>query len=436
MTIEVHTMSDKELKKLDVIKKIVSGQLTYRIGAEQLCISPRQLKRIVKKFRSEGIIALISKKRGKTSNRTYGRDFKEKVIKLVETQYRDFKPLFASQMLLERDRVQVSSETLRRWMSEAGLWNIKNKKVTIYHPRRTRRAQYGELVQIDGSYHDWFEGRNDDGKYCLIVFIDDATSRIMKMRFYPHETTEAYFDLMRLYIIEFGLPMSLYSDKHGVFRVNAKEAKIGTGQTQFGRAMKAIGIELIHAHSPQAKGRVERCNETLQDRLVKWMRLEGINNPASANPRLDEYRDLLHNNMFAVQPKNPINAHIFINDLTEISRHFVIISERIISKSLTISYENKIYQLDFGGMKRRLHNKIVSIREDFNQGILIEFEGKSIPYTIYDKQHHLEKPVDAKELEVRRIERLLVKKNKYPQYTPTKNYSWTNCRWGQRYSGI
>ncbi len=401
-----------------------------RTGAERLSISRRQLMRLVKKFLVEGVSALISKKRGKASNRTYDLDFKVQVLQLIASKYIDFKPLLASQMLLERDNLKVSAETVRRWMSEAGFWNIKSKKVTVYHPRRTRRAQFGEMVQIDGSYHDWLEGRNPDGKFCLIVFIDDATSKIVKMRFYRHETTEAYFDLMRLYIMEFGLPMALYSDKHGVFRVNAKEAASGTGDTQFGRAMKDIGIELIHAHSPQAKGRVERCNGTLQDRMIKWMRLEGINTILEANNRLDEYRDL-HNTMFAVSPLNPLDGHLAVQDLNEIWYHFVLISTRIISKSLTISYDNKVYQLDFGGIRRRVHDKEATIREDFNGSVMIEFENKNVPYIVYNKDHHIEQPVTAKELETRRFTRLFSKKNKSSHYAPTAKGNWKNYQWDQ-----
>lgn len=430
MTIEVYAMSDEELSKLEVIKRIAGRLMTYRAGAERLSISSRQLKRLVKKFRAAGVSALISKKRGNPSNRTYDLDFKVRALNLIESKYSDFKPLLASQMLLERDGLRVSKETVRKWMSEAGWWKIKGKKVTVYHPRRTRRAQCGELVQIDGSYHDWLEGRNPDGKFCLIVFIDDATSKILKMRFYRHETTEAYFDLMRSYIIEFGLPMALYSDKHGVFRVNAKEAASGSGYTQFGRAMKDVGIELINAHSPQAKGRVERCNGTLQDRMIKWMRLEGINTIIEANHRLDEYRDL-HNMMFAVPPLNSLDAHLEVQDLNEVWYHFVQVSIRIISKSLTVSYENKVYQLDFGGINRRMHHKEVKIREDFNGSVLIEFESKNVPYIVYNKDHHVENLVTAKELETRTFSRLFSKKNKSSHYALTGNYGWKNYKWDQ-----
>jgi hypothetical protein len=229
-------------------------------------------------------------------------------------------------------------------MISDGLWRAKRQRDTRAHPRRLRRPRFGEMIQVDGSDHDWFEGR---GPRCtLIVFIDDATSALMYLRFVPSETTWAYLNALRRYIAEYGRPVSLYSDRHSIFRVNGEQKSVTpTGLTQFGRVLNALGIEPIHANSPQAKGRVERANGTLQDRLVKEMRLAGIGDIDAANAFLETYRDV-YNARFAVAPWDPLDAHRPVpHSADELDVIFTVQHQRIVTNNLEVHYDKRTYQL-------------------------------------------------------------------------------------------
>lgn len=238
---ETVTMSHKELHRLQIIQE----QAAARIG-----ISIRQVKRLVQRYRNEGPSALVSHRRGKRPNNSFSTEFRATVISLLKGRYADFGPTFACEKLREIHGLSLSVETLRKWMIEEGLWRERRRKIARIYQRRMRRPSYGELIQIDGSPHDWFENR---GPRCtLIVFIDDATSALMALRFVPAETTRAYMETLRGYLNDHGVPLALYSDRHSIFRVNNPERE---GElTQFTRAIKTLGIEPIHANSPQAKG--------------------------------------------------------------------------------------------------------------------------------------------------------------------------------------
>lgn len=293
-------MSTAELERLSVIQKIVDKSLTQILAAKQLGLTDRQIRRLVKEYKLHGAEGLVSKQRGQISNHKYS-DEKIDVIKsLVETHYYDFGPTFAAEKLDEKHGLKVSKETLRQWMIDWGLWKAKRQNQAQIHPQRDRRDCFGELTQIDGSPHLWFEERGP--KCCLLVAIEDATSKLCNLHFEPTETTAGYFKLMRKYTVNHGIPLATYSDKHGIFRINLSTAEEDT-ETQFGRAARQLGIEVICANTPQAKGRVERVNKTLQDRLVKEMRLLGISDIETANTYLPTYiKD--HNNRFAVEPQS------------------------------------------------------------------------------------------------------------------------------------
>ena len=281
MTKGLFTMSEQEITRLSVVQKLVGKQIKQAEAARLLGLSVRQIKRLVKKFKKGGPKSLISSKRGKDSNRKHSDEHKISVMAAVDKNYSDFGPTLAAEKLMKRDNLQINKETLREWMIEAELWIPKRQKQAKTHQCRTRRPCFGELVQVDGSPHDWFEGRA--AKCTLLVYIDDATSRIVYLRFEKSETTWGYMNATRGYITQHGRPVALYTDKHSVFKINSKESLNDQELTQFGRTMNELGIEMIYANSPQAKGRVERANQTLQDRLVKEMRLQGINNIADAN---------------------------------------------------------------------------------------------------------------------------------------------------------
>lgn len=333
-------MSARDLKRLAIIQKVDEKCLTQRDAARILGCVVRTIQLLLHKYRTEGPPGLLSKHRGKRSNNAFSDDFKDKVVNIVHAKYNDFGPTFAAVSLEERDNIKVSKETLRQWMIGANIWRDKRSKIVTPHPPRERRHQYGSLIQIDGSPHDWFEGRSP--MCTLIVFIDDATSRIQLMRFFPTETTFNYFEMLALYIERYGMPQELYSDKHGVFRVNHPEPKSGTGLTQFGRGVKDLGIGLLHANSPQAKGRVERRNGVLQDHLPKDMRLDGINNMEMANDIYLDERAEIYNQRFAVPPFNKNDAHVAItNNPKNYKLHFTLKEAREVSKNLAISYKNK-----------------------------------------------------------------------------------------------
>lgn len=272
-------MSQRDIKRIEVLAEVVAGRLTTDSASVLLDMSVRQVQRLLNRYKAGGGAALIHRARGKRSNYQLNPGLQSYVTELVRQNYRDFGPTLAGEALQERHEVQISRETLRKWMIEAGLWTSRKQR-RVFHQPRLRRERLGELIQIDGSEHRWFEDR---GEPCtLLVFIDDATSRLMQLHFVRSESTESYFEALRSYFTIHGAPVAFYSDKHTVFRVN-REAKGGPGMTQFGRALAELNIEIQCANSSQAKGRGERVNRTLQDRLVKELRLAGINNIVSGN---------------------------------------------------------------------------------------------------------------------------------------------------------
>ena len=293
------TMSEKELHRLGVIKDVCDRKITQVAAASLLNLTRRHIQRLVNLYRFEGSSGLVSKQRNMPSNRRFPPEFREHVLKIVKENYADFKPTFACEKLAELHGIRLSSETLRQWMIADGQWTTRTqRKGQVYQPRY-RRDCVGELIQIDGSHQDWFEGRAE--KCCLLVFIDDTTSQLMYLYFCESENTFDYMNATRQYVENHGKVIAFYSDKHSVFKVNIPSRKTSKQMTQYSRALYELNIELICANSSQAKGRVERANLTLQDRLIKEMRLAGINTIEEANAWLPYYiAD--RNRRFAVSP--------------------------------------------------------------------------------------------------------------------------------------
>src|SRR5437868_12408000 len=278
----VITMSRNELTRLRVVIDVADGRLSVADATGLIGVGRRQVYRLMDAFRAHGADGLISRKRGGPSNRALGTVFRETVLGIVRERYADFGPTLAAERLCELHGLNLGVETLRQWMIGAGLWVRRKDRPKCIHQPRARRDCLGELVQIDGSEHWWFEDR---GPQCtLLVFIDDATSRLMHLQFVESESTFAYFHATRAYLEAWGKPVAFYSDKHGVFRVNHPGALGGDGMTQFGRALHALNIDIICANSSQAKGRVERAHKILQDRLVKELRLAGASTLAEGTP--------------------------------------------------------------------------------------------------------------------------------------------------------
>ena len=294
----------RESDRAGVIGQVAEKRLRQSEAAERLGLSVRQVKRLLARYRERGPSGLVSGRRGKPSNNAMAEAARREAMELVRERYRDFGPTFAREKLVEEHGHRLSVETLRQWMIADGLWRAKARPAMRVHQSRPRRECVGDLVQIDGSPHAWFEDR---GPECvMIVYVDDATTRLLTTGFFAEETTEAYMKTTRAHLAAHGRPVAYYSDRHSVFRVNKKDRE--DELTQFSRALRTLDIAAIHARSPQAKGRVDRANQTLQDRLVKEMRLRGTSGMAAGNAYLPEFMADF-NRRFAVAPRNPEDAH-------------------------------------------------------------------------------------------------------------------------------
>ncbi len=361
---ELLTMSQKEIKRLEVLEKLSSKRITQIEAAKLLEIDTRHLRRLQRGYEKQGAQSLVSKRRAKPSNNQLPSELKKSVISLIKTNYHDFGPTLAHEKLTEQHNLLISVESVRQLMMGEALWQGKKKRIATIHQMRSRRSCLGELVQIDGSPHDWFEGRRE--KCCLLVFVDDATGKIMTLHFEEAESTQGYFDATHKYIMQHGIPCAFYSDRHGIFRVNAKEAQSGTGDTQYSRALRELNVTLINANSPQAKGRVENKNGTLQDRLVKELRLRNINNIADANAYAPYFSED-YNERFAKPAANPADMHrtLFLSPeaLQDILSHQ---ETRIITKNLEVHYENKIYQIQTNTQSYTMRQSKITVRENKN----------------------------------------------------------------------
>ncbi len=389
------TMSRKETVRLERIISIEAGRISHSEASKLLGLSRRQVIRIRKCYRLQGALGLISKRRGNPSNNRISESTRSKVLDLIGSTYTDFGPTFLREKLVENHDITVSKETLRQLMIANDLWDTKRRKKACIHQQRERRSELGELVQIDGSPHDWFEGRRE--KCCLLVFIDDATGKILQLRFEETETTEGYFRATLGYIKEYGLPIAFYSDKHGIFRVNAPETT-HEGETQFKRAMGNLSVEIIYANSPQAKGRVERANKTLQDRLTKELRLAGISDIETANTFLPEFIKK-YNKKFAVEPKSKNDAHrqLQLSD-EELNLVFSTHSTRTLSKNLELSYNNVVYQIQVFGQGYALRHAKILVCEDLSGNVSLLYKSKRLNYKCYRKQKHNGNIVDEKSI--------------------------------------
>jgi transposase len=424
MAEEIFILSHKELDRITVMKALVSGSIKQKDAARQLGLSIRQVKRLMKRFRRAGSEGLVSRRRGKPSNRRLPEETRTRVLDLVREHYHDFGPTLAHEKLTEKHELALSVETLRQWMICAKIWDPKTRKQPKAFQLRERRSRFGELIQIDGSPHDWFEGRDE---YCtLIVFIDDATGKLLLLCFVPAETTQAYMEALRYYLQRYGRPVSFYSDKHSIFRVNAKETANGNTLTQFGRVLKTLDIEAIHAHTPQAKGRIERANQTLQDRLVKEMRLNNINDRETANAFLDNFRED-YNRRFAVIPKNQDDAHrAVLHSEQELGLIFSMHNTRTLSKNLTIQYKNTIYQIKTKNRSRRLRFAKIIVCEDFNGTVTLLYQGKSLEYSTYKKAKR-PAPLENEKTINQRIDKAMELQTKHHKRKPSPDHPWRSA---------
>lgn len=403
------TMSNRELTRLEVMQRLKDKRLRQGEAACILGISARQIKRLFRAYKDQGPPGLISQRRGKPSNNRLDPLVEQKAIDLIYEHYRDFGPTLAHEKLTEKHDLRLSRESVRRIMISEDWWKPKRAKEPGVHPMRERRACFGELVQIDGSDHDWFEGRAP--RCTLLVYIDDATGQLGELWFVPEETFFGYCEASRHYFERYGKPVAFYSDKHGIFRVN-QPRPLGTtsGLTQFGRAMQELDVEIICANSPQAKGRIERANQTLQDRLVKEMRLRGISDIDHANAYLPEFRED-YNRRFGVVPRSCHDAHRPLLESENLDLILTHQETRTLSKNLTVQFNQVIYQVQSNRPDYALRKAQVTVCENAQGEVKILYKNQPLAYTIYQKSPRQAEVVDIKTLE------------RHPK-TPAPNHPW------------
>ena len=370
------TMSNKELERKSEIERALDKRITQKGAAIKLGISERQVRRLIQQYKKDGAGGIVSKKRGIPSNRKIAEEVKNKAMGFMNRpMLRDFGPTLMTEKLEQMEGIRLSKETVRRMMIEVGIHQVKPRKAEKIHYMRERRACRGELVQIDGSKHAWLEDRAQ--KATLLVFIDDVTSEILALEFVEEESFFAYGEVCKRYFREVGLPISFYSDRFSVFRTNRSKDLEYEPVTQFQRALSALDVKLICAGSPEAKGRVERANETLQDRLVKEMRLRNICTYEEANAYLPQFIRQ-HNRRFAVQPTSNFDAHRTLDPEEDLDFLFSIHDFRLITKTLTIHYENKDYQIVTTHQPYFYAKQEVLITKNHSGQILAWFHGNNV----------------------------------------------------------
>ena len=383
----VVSMSGQEFSRLKVLLDVQTGRLRVDGAARLAGIGRRQAFRLLKALREHGPTGLISKHRGRPSNRRLPTAYRDLAMALVKECYADFGPTLAAEKLSELHGFGISRETLRHWMIEDGLWIDRRRRLPSVHQPRNRRDCVGELVQIDGSDHAWFEERR--ARCTLIAFIDDATSRLMALRFVAAETTFDYFRTTRGYLEHWGKPVAFYSDKFSVFRVYKRDAVSGNGMTQFGRALHELDIEIICANSPQAKGRIERAFGTLQDRLVKELRLAEIDTIEAANAWLPAFMDD-HNRRFAKPPKSAADLHRALTSEEDLNEILTTRDERTVTSSLTVHYDRMMLILEPTPQARLLARKRIMVVNYPDGRFALQYRGGDLPFRVFDKIRTLE----------------------------------------------
>ncbi len=371
---EIIRMSIRELKRLKLVQEAIGKHITQKMAAELLGISERQVRRLVKLVRKEGERGLVHRSRGKPSNNRIGEDMRAKAIIAYKGSYMGFGPTLASEKLSERERIMVSEETMRKWLLEEGLWEQKRRR-SPHRRYRERKECFGEMIQMDGSHHDWLEGRGR--KLVLMGYIDDATGNVFG-KFHDYEGTVPAMESFRSYSKKYGLPQSVYLDQHSTYKVTRpakEEEREQMLMSQFERALRELGVKVIHANSPQAKGRVERLFGTLQDRLVKEMRLRGIQTKGEANVFLKKYLPTF-NKKFKVSAAKEADLHMTLPKGFDLDDSLCIKTNRVSRNDNTVSLNGKLFQI-----QEPVGTLYVEIQERLNGNLLIKANGKSLKYT-------------------------------------------------------
>lgn len=416
-------MSRKEREQLKLLARVKGGELNLKEAAEVSGVSYRQCRRQYKRYRERGERGLLHLGRGQASNRGHAAGVKERVLLRYQERYEDFGPTLAAEKLAA-EGYPVDHETLRRWLLQAGLWR-KRRKRAKHRSWRERRAHFGELLQMDGSHHEWFEQRAP-GRCCLLKLIDDASSKRM-VRFSEQETIFAAMELLWKWIDRYGLPRALYTDKKNVYVVDEKTRQLAaeSGEevfTQFGRACKKLRIEIITAHSPQAKGRVERSHETDQDRLVKELRLSNRSTIAEGNQLLESGYDEQLSEKFSVLPRKPTDFHRSAKGY-DLAAIFCIEEERSLSADWIVRFENQFFQLQ--PPRKTLPGRGTVLVQRYLDGSLHFRQGeKELAYTVLPARPQ---PAPKQRKRKPRPEGTMIME----KYLPPANHPWRSLRFGK-----
>ena len=388
---DIIMVKQKDLKRLHVIHKAIEGEITQAEAAGLIGLSERQIRRIVKRITEEGDRGIVHKSRGMASNRSKPQKLKDRLIELYRQKYMGFGPTLFCEKLSETEDIQISDETARKWLIEAGQWK-KGRKRRTHRQWRPRKGHCGEMVQMDGSHHNWFEDRAP--KCVLMAYIDDASGRVYG-RFYEYEGTIPAMDSFKRYIRRYGIPMSIYFDRHTTYKSPSEpsiEDEINGTEplSEFGRALRELNVERIHAYSPQAKGRVERLFATLQDRLVKELRIRGISTIQDANKFLDSHYLREFNRKFSIKASNKGNLHRPIPEGTDLKKILCIRTERTVRNDFTISHNGKLYQI-----AEAVTSKKITVEEHIDGTMKIIHNGKSVKFHMIQQRPEI-KPKEQK----------------------------------------
>ena len=411
---DIIAMTQEELKRLHVIHKSLDKSITQTQAANIIGICLRQVQRIIRTVRVDGDRGVIHRSRGRISNRALPNKLKDKALKLYKEKYSGFGPTLATEKLFEIDKIKLNDETLRLWLAKDGV-SYKKRRKRPHREWRQRKACFGEMIQMDGSHHDWFEGRGE--KCVLMGYIDDATGRPFG-KFYPYEGTLPAMGSFKYYIKKYGIPVSVYLDKHTTYKSNKKqtiEDELNDLEplSQFGRALEELGVNIIYANSPQAKGRIERLFNTFQDRVVKEMRLEGIKTIKEANKFLSSYLPV-YGKRFSVQPANDTDLHRPLAKSTNLDKILCIKTSRTLRNDYTIAHNAKLYQI-----QDSLSAKDVIVEERVDGSMLIIHKNRSLKFNEITTRPQKEKEI----------------KSEYPQAirprgvnTPSRDHPWRNFK--------
>src|SRR6202790_2015966 len=375
------SMTMRELDRLKCIQGLIDGHLKQHAVATRLGLTTRQVRRLVRQYQQQGPVGLISKLRDRPSNRRLKSEIAEHAFGILRSTYADFGPTLAAEKLRERHGVDLAVETVRSLMVAGGLWVPRRLRAPKIQQPRNRRACLGEMGQVDGCDHRWFEDR---APACTaLVYVDDATGRLMVVLFVGVESTFAYFEATHQYLKHYGKPLAFYSDKASVFRVNKQSAAAGKGHTQFERALYELNIDGMCANTPAAKGRVERAHQTLQDRLVKELRLQRISTVDGANEFMPSFIDD-YNHRFGKLPRDRHDAHRAVRKDEDLEAIFAWREYRKVTDSLTLRYERKMYLIEDTPSNRRYIGKYIEVFQFPDGHIEIRVAGVSLPYSTYN----------------------------------------------------